>query len=76
MPKLVIRGGSLAFSRGGLIFIPELVLQGSLLAFFRGGHFELLSALLSSYARAQMLVIGLGWIMRTQLGLSLSPNKC
>ena len=60
MPELVIRGGSLAFSQGGLIFMPELVVLGSSLAFSRGGHFELSSALLSFFARAQMLVTWLG----------------
>ena len=43
MLDLVVLGGSLAFSRDGLISIPELA-----------------SALLSFFARAQMLVTGLG----------------
>ena len=60
MPDLVVRGGFLALSRGGLISYPELVVRGSLLAFSRGGNFELSFALLSFPAWAQMLVIGLG----------------
>ena len=60
MSDLVVRGGSLGFSRRGLIFIPVLVVQGSSLAFSRGGHFELSSALLSLFAQVQMLVTELG----------------
>ena len=60
MPGLVVRGGSLAFSRGGLIFILELVVRCSSLAFSRGSHFELSSPLLSFSTQAQMLVIELG----------------
>ena len=60
MLELVVRGSSLAFSRGGLAFIPGLVVRGSSLAFFRGGHFQLSSALLSFSAWAQILVARLG----------------
>ena len=60
MPNLVVRGGSLAFSRGGLISIPELPVRGRLLAFSLGGHFELSSALLSFSALAQIHVTRLG----------------